>query len=228
MDCFKFNIFDLNVNENYFYPILGFIGLAITYFGNKFVKPTLFVGGTLISYTSSYKLTDFILKELNHNDCNIVYISTLIMSISGGFIALKLYKLMNFILGFLTGVSFGYLLYISFLYKICLGLYFIYDNMFWLTTLIPGLIFGFITHYKEKELSMVLTSLIGPVLIIIPIRELFEKKNIIKNELYLVIIYTLTYVFFSLTGFGLQKKRENNRKAIQYTSPSQTNYQLRV
>ena len=46
----------------------------------------------------------------------------------------------------------------SLLYKICLGIYFIYDNMFWLSTLIPGLLGGIITQYKEKELSIVLHS----------------------------------------------------------------------
>ena len=68
MDCLKFNVFDLNVDENYLFPILGLFGLAITYLGNKFIKPTLFVGGTLISSTSSYKLTEFILIETKYNN----------------------------------------------------------------------------------------------------------------------------------------------------------------
>ena len=63
MDCLKFNIFDVNVNENYLMPLLGLCGLAITYLGNKFIKPTLFLGGTILSSTSSYKLTEFILKK---------------------------------------------------------------------------------------------------------------------------------------------------------------------
>ena len=33
MDCLKFNVFDLNVDENYLFPILGLFGLAITYLG---------------------------------------------------------------------------------------------------------------------------------------------------------------------------------------------------
>ena len=64
MDCFKFNIYDLNINENYLYPALGFCGLAITYLGNKFIKPTLFLGGTIVSSTGSYKLTEFVLNEI--------------------------------------------------------------------------------------------------------------------------------------------------------------------
>lgn len=225
MECLKFNIFDLQINENYLYPLLALSGVAITYLGNKFVKPTLFLSGILVSSTSSYKLTEFILNEINHKDCNIIYASTAIMSISGGFIALKLYKLMNFILGFFTGGSIGYIIYISLLHNYNLGVYFIFDNVFWLSTLIPGVICGIITHYKENELSMVLTSLIGPVLIIIPLERLLEKKKYIKNEMLLIMIYVLTYIFFSLTGFRLQKKRNDNRR-INYTS-SQSRISLR-
>ncbi len=225
MECFKFNLFDLNFNGNYLYPVLGLCGLAITYLGNKFIKPTLFLGGTIVSSTGSYKLTEFVLNEINHNNCTIIYIITGLMSLSGGFIALKLYKIMNFILGFLTGSSIGYLLYISVLHKICLGIYFMYDNMFWLSTLIPGLLGGIITQYKEKELSIVLTSLIGPILIVIPTKELIEKKNLVSNNLIKFIIYFVIYTFFSFTGYMLQKKRINDR-SIRYKSP--TSYQLSI
>ena len=225
MDCLKFNILDVNVNENYLMPLLGLCGLAITYLGNKFIKPTLFLGGTILSSTSSYKLTEFILKEANYNNCKIVYVATGLMGISGGFIALKLYKLMNFILGFLAGGSLGYLVYISLLNKICLGIYFIYDNMFWLCTLIPGLLGGIITHYKEKELSIILTSLIGPILIVIPVKVLIDKKNLISGNFTELLIYILIYSFFSFTGFLLQRKRINDR-SIQYKSSS--SYQLSI
>jgi len=226
MECIKLNIFDLNVNENYIYPILGLFGIAITYFGNKFIKPTLFIGGTLISTTSSYKLTEFILQKIKHENCDILYITTILMSISGGFIALKLYKLMNFILGFCTGGSFGYLMYISWLQNFCLGVYFIYDNMFWLCISIPGIFCGIVTHYKEKELSMILTSLIGPILVIIPIKELFEKKNIIKDDNFLnYFIYILLYSLLSLTGLYIQNKRyKNNKKEHINYQPYQISY----
>jgi hypothetical protein len=222
MECLKFNIFDLQINGNYLYPLLALSGIAITYLGNKFIKPTLFLSGILVSSTSSYKLTQFILNEINHKDCNIIYGATAIMSISGGFIALKLYKLMNFILGFFTGASFGYLIYISWLHNYNLGVYFIFDNVLWLSTIIPGIISGSITYYKENELSMVLTSLIGPILIIIPLEKLLEKKQYIKNEMLLISIYILTYSFFALTGYRLQKKRNDNIR-INYTSAQRRN-----
>ena len=44
---------------------------------------------------------------------------------------------------------------------------------------------------------MILTSLIGPILIIIPLEKLLKKKQYIKNEMLLISIYILTYTFFA-------------------------------
>ena len=211
MDCFKLNIYDLTINESYLYPIICLFGLAMTYLGNKFVKPILFAGGTLVSSTSSYKVTEFILKETNHNNCDILYVITIITSLSGGYLFLKLYKYMNFILGFLAGGSIGYVTYISWFHHFRLGVYFIYDNTFWICVLTPGIITGIITYIKEKNLSVMLTSLIGPTLIVISTKELLEGT--IKNLTFLnYFMYTLMYLFFSTTGFYVQYKRKHNEK----------------
>ena len=92
MNCSTINIFDLHINENYLYPFLGVIGLLITYLGNKFIKPTLFIGGTIVSSTSSFKLTEFVLEELNYNNCNFLYFVMFLFSLSGGFMFLELYN----------------------------------------------------------------------------------------------------------------------------------------
>lgn len=226
MNCSKIDILDININENYLYPFLGLIGLLITYLGNKFIKPTLFISGTIISSTSSFKLTEFILNKLNNNNCNIIYLIMLLSSISGGFLFLKLYHYMNFIIGFSVGCSIGYLSYIIWLYHYCLGTYFIFDTMLWICLLIPGFISGFIVHKKEKELSMILTSLIGPILIIIPLQELFEKKNLLNDYSLLKDIgYIFIYFLFSSTGFYIQHNREKHKKQINYLT---NNFQVEI
>lgn len=222
MNCLEFKISEININENYLYPFLGLFGFMITYFGNKFVKPTLFLGGMIASSSGSYKLTEFVLKEIKYDSCEIVYASTIILSISSGFIALKIFHLLNFILGLLTGASIGYIVYISGLNKICLGIYFIYDNMFWICTIIPGIICGIITHYKEQELSIILTSLIGPALSIIGLKRLIDGKELLKNNNLEYIIYGLLYIMMSSTGFYLQRKREKKKKQINYTNNYRT------
>ena len=221
MNCLEFKISEININENYLYPFLGLFGLMITYFGNKFVKPTLFVGGMIASSSGSYKLTEFILKEIKYDSCEIIYASTIILSISGGFLALKIFHLLNFILGLLTGASIGYIVYISGLNKICLGIYFIYDNMFWICTIIPGIICGIITYYKY-ELSIILTSLIGPALSIIGLKRLIDGKELLKNNNLEYIIYGLLYIMMSSTGFYLQKNKDNKKKQINYKNNYRT------
>ena len=62
MDCFNLNISDLG-DKNYIYPIMGCCGLFMTYLGNKFVRPTIFSLGTILSMGSSYKLTELIKKH---------------------------------------------------------------------------------------------------------------------------------------------------------------------
>ena len=98
--------------------------------------------------------------------------------------------------------------------------------MMWICLLVPGFISGLIVHRKEKELSMILTSLIGPILIIIPLQELFEKKNLL-NDYSLIenIGYLFIYILFSSTGFYIQYKREKNKKQINYLN---NNFQVTV
>ena len=217
MECTKINIFDLHINENYLYPFLGVIGLLITYLGNKFIKPTLFISGTIVSSASSFKLTEFILNELDYNNCNFLYFVMFLFSLSGGFFFLKLYNYMNFLIGFGVGSSLGYMLYTLWLHQYCLGVYFILDNMLWINLLIPGLISGLIVHKKEQELSMVLTSIIGPILVVIPLQELFEKKNFINDHNLLKnFAYLAIYGILSASGFYIQYKRHKNKKQINY------------
>lgn len=227
MNCLNFNIFDLNVNENYLYPFLIMSGFMITYLGNKFIKPTLFLSGMITSSTSSYKLTEFILNEIKYDSCEIVYLSSIIMSISGGFLFLRIYSLLNFLLGFLSGGAMGYILYISLLYKYKLGVYFIYDNVFWLSTTIPGLFGGILTHYKSKDLSVFLTSFIGPILIIIPLKNIikdnFNTRSL--NDMFFFIIYISFYILFSLTGYRMQIKRDKQRN-IENMNYIQSNIRL--
>jgi hypothetical protein len=216
MNCLNFNINEININENYILPFLGLFGLCITYLGNKFIRPTLFLSGILLSTTSSYKLTEFILNETKQNSCEILYASTLISGISGGFLILKLYSLSNFFLGICSGGSIGYLVYISGLNNICLGTYFIYDNMLWICIGIPGIISGIITYIYKKELSIILTSLIGPCLLIYSGKILIELK--FNNSILLSILYILLYLILSSTGYYIQNKRlnNNNDKEISY------------
>ena len=57
MECFDLKITN-NIDTNLIYPLTCAVGLIITYLGNRFVKPTIFCLGTILSVGSSYKLID--------------------------------------------------------------------------------------------------------------------------------------------------------------------------
>ena len=131
MDCFDIKFTD-NIDTNLIYPFTCAAGLIITYFGNRFVKPTIFCLGTILSIGSSYKLIDFIMDHFKYQNCLLHGVLSIVSGFSGGFLILKLYKLSYFLIGFTCGGSFGYLLYHFLCHDIHLGVIYLYDNMFWI------------------------------------------------------------------------------------------------
>ena len=82
MNCLKINYKYLD-DHNFIYPILGLCGLFMTYLGNRFVRPTIFSLGTILSTGSSYKLTELIMEHFNYHNCLVVCIISLSTGFSG-------------------------------------------------------------------------------------------------------------------------------------------------
>lgn len=198
MDCFKLDYEYIN-DHNLIFPLVGFCGLFITYLGNKFVRPTIFLLGTILSTGSSYKLTHVIMNQLNYNNCLVKCGVSLISGISGGYLALKLYKITYFILGFVCGGSFGYLLYEIILCRYKLGMLYNYDIVFWLSLGIPGILSGIISMYKEQELSIMTTAFVGPLLSIYSFNQFTDYYNLYA--------FIPVYLFMSTTGLFVQYKK---------------------
>ena len=205
MECFDIKFTD-NIDTNLIYPLTCTAGLIITYFGNRFVKPTLFCLGTILSIGSSYKLIDFIMDHFKYQNCILHGILSIVSGFSGGFLILKLYKLSYFLIGFTCGGSFGYLLYHFLCHDIHLGIIYLYDNMFWICIFIPGLLSGTISIFKEKEISLLTTSLIGPALSIYSFHLLTDYYNIY--------LFASVYLLLSLSGLFIQYRRYKNNKEL--------------
>ena len=204
MDCFNINMFDDDA-RNYLYPIMGACGLCMTYLGNRFVRPTIFTLGTIISMESSYKLTHVIMEHYNYskNECLIKTGVSIVSGFSGGFLLLKLYKLTNFFLGFLLGGSLGYLSY-DLLYYNHLEKLNLYDKTILLSIFIPGCAFGIVALYNENKISILTTSFIGPLLLIWSFNQF--------THYYDIYLFILSYISFSLSGFYIQYRKYKNDK----------------
>jgi hypothetical protein len=203
MDCLKIDI--LNYDANYLYPIMGFTGLCMTYLGNKFVRPTIFSLGTILSMESSYKATHLILNhfEYTKNECLIKNVVSIISGLSGGFLLLKLYRLTNFFLGFLLGGSSGYLSY-NLINNHHLEKIEIYNTDTLLSIIIPGISLGMIAVYNEHRISILTTSFIGPALLLWSFNEFTHYYNLY--------IFMLTYISLSSSGFYIQYRKYKNDK----------------
>ena len=199
MECFNMNIKNVIENKNIIYPFVGLMGISMTYLGNKFIKGTLFSLGTLLSMGSSYKLVNMIMKSQNYHNSLITCSVSILSGFSGGLLLLKLYKFIHFLFGFTCGGLFGYLMYDFILDNYTLGVIYLYDTVFWLSIGIPGLITGLISLYKEKELSLMMTSFVGPVLFIYSFNQFTNYNN-----LYL---YIPLYLLMSASGFYTQYER---------------------
>ena len=203
MDCFNLNILDYN--GNYLYPIIGACGLCMTYLGNRFVRPTIFSLGTILSMESSYKATHLILNhfEYTKNECLIKNIVSVISGFSGGFLLLKLYRLTNFFLGFLLGGSCGYLSY-NLINNRHLEKIEIYNTDTLLSIIIPGISLGIIAVYNENRISILTTSFIGPALLLWSLNEFTHYYNLY--------IFMLTYIILTSSGFYIQYRKYKNDK----------------
>ena len=198
MDCFKLDYEYIN-DHNLIFPLVGFCGLFMTYLGNKFVRPTIFTLGTILSTGSSYKLTHLIMNQFNYNNCLVKCGVSLISGFSGGYLALKLYKITYFTLGFVCGGSFGYLLHEIIFFKYKLGMLYNYDIVFWLSLAIPGILSGIISIYKEQELSIMTTAFVGPLLSIYSFNQFTDYYNLYA--------FIPIYLFMATTGLFVQYKK---------------------
>ena len=195
MDCFNLNISD----KNYIFPLVGLCGLFMTYLGNKFVRPTIFTLGTILSTGSSYKLTELVMHQFKYDNCLVKCGVSLIFGFSGGYLALKLYKITYFTLGFVCGGTFGYSLHEIIFCKYKLGMIYNYDIVFWLSIGIPGVLSGIISMYKEQELTIMTTAFVGPLL---SVYSFYQFSNY-----YNLYVFISVYLFMVSTGLFVQYKK---------------------
>ena len=157
-----------------------------------------------------------------YQDCLVLYGVSLLCGIIGGFNMLKWYYLVNFLLGMCAGSSIGYLAYVSYLHNYNIGKIWIFDIVTFLSIIVPGILFGLYTLKKNKEIMIILTSVIGPGLVVFSVNEFTCK--ILKWNYTIPTIFNI-FIFISLfgSGFYIQRKREN--KKINNKSQDLVNYQ---
>lgn len=221
-DCYDL-VSNVSQNIGDFVILIGLFifGVLITFFGNMFMKPTLFTGGAIISFTSSYSMGKTIMRHIYYNNCKILFLCSIMLGVLGGFSALRWYYFVNFILGAGAGASLGYFFYELIFYRFSLGVYFLFDTVLWICMLVPGILSGLYMLKKEREVNMLLTSLIGPGLILYSSNSLIYNNSISKYNIFYLIIYLLLvitglYVQLRRTKVKAKDEPEEKKKFITY------------
>ena len=201
------------------YSLLLMFGIFITYFGNKYINKILLILGFFPGFYGVYYIASIIGSKIDTTCATVI-----IWSLLGGFltsiISNTYINLAYTLLGFLTGSTIGYMLYLIFLNHIHIGTLSIYSNSFIVTELLSGTV-GSIIFYKNKDnLLMISTSLIGPLFAIKNFDKLVFKTDPkfmldikhLKHDTLALVLYLIIYMVLSISGLLIQYRRYKKTK----------------
>lgn len=189
-------------------------GLIITFYGNKIVKPVVFVsgltaGGFIGAYSGMYYSSWFSIK------CNTLYIISGVVGLICASLALSIYKIANALLGASIGSSIGYFGYNLGLNNIHIGEFLGHDWMYWICVGIPAIILAYICVNKNQEIMILLSPFPGTLMFLYGIDQLlvsnvsgtstFSKLEW-KNDNISHYVYGLIWLVISLFGIYIQKR----------------------
>ena len=184
------------------------LSYIITFWGYKFMKPILFTGGVSTSLLMNhYSL--IIVNNYYIISCQTYYLFVIISSLLAGLAVINLYKVANFLLGSISGGIGGYIGY----ELINDNIYHIdsYDQYYFIILL--GFLGGIYTMNKELYITILITSLIGPLLSLYCIHRLFHVSRLplLKLNHHIIYIETIYCIILSFIGFMYQKKQINKK-----------------
>jgi hypothetical protein len=213
MNCLETYNIDLNKvieynYHNYFvYSTLLLFSFYLIYFGNKIIKPTLFITGLSSSLLIQNSATNFLVHNniISGNiNCNTYAGINLAFGLFFGSLLCYFYRLSIFLLG---SVSFGSITY--------LGTNIInkYDtvpvNYEYIIVGVSSLIGGSLSLKYIEKLSIIITVLFGSFLGMFSFNKLINENSLGKY----IYVYIPIYVLFSIHGIYIQNMRKNKNKA---------------
>lgn len=210
------NITEYNYHNYFIYCILMLCSFYMIYFGNKIVKPTLFISGAGSSIFIQKSATDLLVNNnvLTNINCNAYIGVNIALALFLGSLMCYFYKLSIFILGSATTGS------ITYLSTNIVGKYHnVKSNNEFITILTTSLLGGCLSMKYIDQISSLLTVLFGSFLGIYSFNMMInEPMN--KYILWYIPIYSL----ISIHGLYIQNRRKKENKNEPLIENSQ-NYQ---
>ena len=198
-------VIEYNYHNYCIYSLLLLFSFYIIYFGNKIIKPTLFITGLASSLFIQNSSVNFLVHNniISHNvDCNWYAGINLIFGLFLGTLLCYFYRLSIFLLG---SVSFGSITYLG--TNIVIKYHMVPMNYEYIIVGISSLIGGTLSlHYIEK-LSIIITVLFGSFLGMFSFNKLINEDSLEKY----IYIYIPIYILFSAHGIYIQNKRKSKK-----------------
>lgn len=211
MNCLETYNIDLNKvieynYHNYFiYSLLLLFSFYMIYFGNKIIKPTLFITGLSSSLFIQNSLTQLLIGNniiKQDIDCDVYLGINLLFGLFLGSIICYFYKLSIFLLG---SVSFGSITYMG--TNIIQKYHNINHNQEFIILASSSFIGGLFSLRYIDKLSIIITVLFGSFLGIFSFNKIINEP-FDKN----IYIYIPVYSLLSLHGIYIQNKRKYKNK----------------
>ena len=214
MNCLETYNIDLDldkvINYNYHnylvYSTLLLFSFYLIYFGNKIVKPTLFITGLSSSLFIQNSATNFLIHNniiTDNLNCDLYGWVNLSFGLFLGSLLCYFYKLSIFLLG---SVSLGSITYLG--TNIINKYYEIPMNHEYIIVGGSSLIGGCISLKNIDKLSIIITVLFGSFLGMFSFNKILNEKSLEKY----IYIYIPIYIMFSIHGIYVQSKRKSKNK----------------
>jgi hypothetical protein len=206
------SFYDSKMSVDVIYSSLLVFGLFITYFGNLYVENILSILGFFPGFYIIYYLTT-ILNSILNLSCSGIIVFSILAGILTSAISNYFIKFAYSCLGFLVGMSVGYVFNMVVLNHSNSGSIYIYKNSFIISELIFGSIGTILFYKKINHFLMIYTSLIGPYFMIKSFDKLFFNNshnlsiNLKKDNNLPNILYFIFYIISSISGVFFQYKR---------------------
>ena len=185
------------------YPLMMFFSLYLIFFGNKALKPTIFITGAsssiLILHSVSDVLNENNIFSVDNYNCNFIAILYMMFAVLFGYIMLSVYNCSIFTL---TAVSGGTITYIGIQYVD--KLVSIDNNVKYGLIGLVSLVCGLFGLRTKHNITMLITLVMGTFL------NLYSFSKITNIDINTNIeIYTIMGIIISMTGLLVQCHNNN-------------------
>lgn len=199
------NVVHYNYHNYLIYSMLMTFSFYLIYFGNKIIKPTLFITGASASLFIQKSATELLISNdiIHSMDCSVYMSINALFALFLGSLMCYFYKISIFLLG---SISAGSVTYLG--TNMVEKYHHIADNSQFISVAVGSLVGGIVSIGYISSLSIIVTAMFGAFLAIYSFNSMIHEP--LEKYIY---AYLPFYILFVLHGTHIQRKRKNKNNA---------------